>query len=502
LWITEVGKTSKEMRCALILWWVGYVLAKNIVHFRQATEFGVEQLKQDVGTDRITFFAAMRQSLDDLDIEYVLSFGPPKCEPSCAQSTSNICKGSQRIVNNEWEHIQLEHYPNAEDPAAIYIRKSLSLNNELSCAEGDISKADTLKGNLYLSVALGCNEDTKCPNFETVEIFPFEITSVDDLNYRTSMIAFDAKATRNLRMENVGLFVEITTEIFDQSGVNFSYPRIVSQDCEPALRVVSMTDCQPNEDNCKQQLYLSPIDNTDSAIDKVNGAVTLELEFGSDESRVISLLHVNVGIDSSNDYGNEERAIDTLLSIFTDAYDAYFAGSNATLVDNDRFCVSLASPRLLPVEIINIQTCSINGSVCMSLFNSSDDMSADSERILTTDSQSMICLTIRKIAEGEQTIEVEYTSSQKRRGLYDNLTITPMIIYCDCPLGYVWDPLCDCCVNSHHDWDWSWGWIWVVALVVAGIVLTYCVIASTGCATTQYAPVKPQPTMVKRQWRE
>jgi hypothetical protein len=477
------------------------VIARNLVHFRQATEFGVEQLKQDAGTDKVTFFAAMRQTLDDLDVEYVLSFGPPKCETSCAQSTSNICRGPQRIVNAGWEHIQLEHYPEATDPAAIYIRKSISLNDELNCNEGDLAKATSLSGNLYLSVALGCDEITGCPNFETVEIFPFDIDSVEDLNYHTSYIEYDAKATKNLRITNVGLFVELTTVILNNTNVNFTNPHIVSQDCEPKLRIVAMTDCELVDGNCKQKLYLSPIDGKDSLLEHVTGSLTIEVEFGSNETTRLNLLHVNVDIDSPTDFGDEERVIDSMFSILTDTYDAFFAGSNMTLIDKDRFCVSLASPKLIPVEILNVRTCLIDGSTCKELFNSTDSEPNDSERILTTDNQYMICLTMHKIAEAEQTIEVAYSLDQKHRGVYDGNTVQPTIIYCDCPYGYTWDSLCDCCVNAYHDWNWSWGWIWVVSLVVAGIVLTYCIVASTGC--THQPVTKPKTVNAQlTRWRQ
>lgn len=488
-----------------VLWClVGLIVAKNVVHFRQATEFGVEQLQQDAGTDRITFFAAIRQTLDDLDVEYVLSFGPPKCELSCAQSVSNICKDSQQLVNPEWEHIQIEHYPEPTDPAAIYIRRTIALGSDLACTEGDLVKGDTLNGSLYLSVALDCDEATQCPVFETVEVYPFSISSIDDLKYHTASYVFDAKATRNLRMENVGLFVEISTEIFNQTNANFTNPRIVSQTCEPKLRIVAMTDCQPDMPTCKQEIYLSPVDSKDSSIEKVEGALTLELELGTENSRVLSLLHLNVGIESSNDYGVEERVVDTLFSIFTDEYNAYFARSNMTVIDKDQFCVSLASPTLHPVDIDIVQTCSMNGTICRVLFNSSIDV----ERELTSDSQSMACVTMPKIVDGSQTVEIGYHRTEKRRGAYGSDTVMPTIIYCDCPLGYVWDPLCDCCVNSHHDWDWSWGWIWIVALIVAGVVLLYCVVASTGCySSTVSQGVPPSKAMqpdkkLNARWRE
>ena len=108
--------------------------ADVITRFAQSAEIGVEQLPENKDTDKITFFAAVRneKSISALNSNYILSFGQPSCEDSCAQSRSSVCAKTSTITEG-WEDFELDHYPTKKDPAAIYIRKTFSMSDEIAC---------------------------------------------------------------------------------------------------------------------------------------------------------------------------------------------------------------------------------------------------------------------------------------------------------------------------------------------------------------------------------
>lgn len=511
-----------------ILLFVGCAYAAVRVHFGQATEFGVEQLPENENTDRVTFFAAMRQDMDDLHGDYILSFGPPSCEQNCAQSRQ-LC-GEQASTNGNWEHIQLDHYPSPTDPAAIYIRQTIALDSELPCHNSDLLKIDNedqsvdFTGNLYLSVSTGCIET--CPMFETIEIFPFALhrtaENISGLDYKLRNYEFNAEATRNLRIENLGLFVEISTELIDYDYTGEGLPSyfddaiIENQDCVPELKIVGLTNCSETAgDTCNQRFYLLPVSTDDHALEKVSGRVAIQTKLRSGDGNLssVTIIHVSLDIDSPTDFGPEKRDIDSMFVLNAiPFFNENLLDNSTTLVDKDQFCISLSSPVLNEVSIVSVRTC---GSESVSNLESCDVMNLDDLRIsnlydaenkvtnrktiaeLTPDllqSQAQVCFKMQKVVSGSQLLEVAYNSSGNlvRRGLFCCGNVTPSPIYCDCPLGYTWDYVCGCC-NYHGGWTWSWWWIVVFLILIGGGILAFTVWGGN-CGSGHYDGVYLEPT--------
>jgi len=490
-----------KMRRLLTLLVLACARAKVLVHFGQATEFGVEQLDKDAGTLNVTFFAAMRQQIEDH--EYVLSFGPPQCERNCAQSTNSICKTQERVLNDGWEHIQIDHYPTPEDTGAIYIRKTIDLEAGLACINDDFQQTGekNFTGTLYLSIAQSCDENS-CPHYETVEMYPFNFNAdLAGLNYKYTDYEFTAEATRNLRMANVGLFVEITTVLTDRKGEQlsqFTESTILHQTCEPALHIVAITNCSEIEGNvCTQRLYLAP-ETDDHMIDSVKGELAIQTKLVNAQGGVetISVIHVDVAIASPVDFGMLQRPIDSLFTVLTATYAPYFLGSNTTLLyDKDYFCVSVASPNLDAVTITDVTTCTTEGETCdddnitsYGLYSLEDPqvnrITMAATVPLEQASQAMVCMNLKKLSDGPQFVQVSYRldsltgSSNAKRGVYSGETMSPSLIFCDCPWGYIWDDVTDSCVHHHHDdWHWSWWWVWIVLGILVVGVCVYFVIA-------------------------
>lgn len=474
--------------------------SKVFVHFGQAIEFGVEQLDKDAGTSKITFFAAIRQQFQIS--EFVLSFGPPQCQMSCAQSSITACPGLGRTRNEDWDDIHIEHYPTPQDEfGAAYLRHTVDLAQPLGCSNEDLvlTPEGNLTGTLYLSLVQGCGDDM-CPHYETIELYPFNIApDLSGLSYKYRSYEFTAEATRNLRVENVGLFVEITTVLTDRQGLElsqFTEPTILHQNCEPELHIVALTNCTETDGSvCTQRIYLAPA--TDNAmLDNVQGelAIQTRLVGSNGEMETISVLHVSLGIESPVDFGEQSRPVDVFFSVLGDTYVPYLNGS---IIDKDYFCVSLASTTLQPIAITSIRTCPATGESCDDNVTAFDLYSLENALInriasaaavpLEQTGQSMVCMNFKKLTDGPQFVQVSYqngavqSSGNVRRGVYSGETMTPSLVFCDCPWGYHWDEVSESCVHEHDDhWHWSWWWLWIVVgiLVVGGII--FCLLGGYG----------------------
>lgn len=419
-----------------------------LTHFTTAMEFGVEQLA--LGST-VTFFAAVRQPA--VDAEYVLSVGPPQCEANCAQSTNSVCRADERVLNAGWEHIELAHYPTPTDNAAIYIRRTVDLLDTATCF-------DAHTGELYLSVVQHC--DAECPVFETVNVFAFDLAyagNVSGLSYALSKHSYSARATRNIRVPRLGVLIEIETVLESETLVQFERPRVVLQECTPAVTLVAMSGCDETEGTrCTQRLYLQPANNAPTALGRV--VLEMQLEGG------LAAMHVELDVDAA-DTGTDERALDFVLSR------ARYNGSlapyvyrdllNSTLVDGDTVCVSM-------MRLAGETALELVGVV-------SENTSFPLMRLLGQGpGAELACFQLRKLVAGSQVVQLLVRGEDGqlgRRDLYSEGHSAS--VYCDCPWGYYWDDGCECCAHSHHHDHDDWWWV----LGIVGFLLVVgCLVAA------------------------
>jgi hypothetical protein len=415
-------------------------------------EFGVEQLEAD--SSRVTFFAAVRQPA--VDAEYVLSVGPPQCEANCAQSTNSVCRSDARVPNEDWEHIELAHYPTPTDNAAVYIRRTVDLLDAATCF-------NTSAGELYLSVVQNC--DDGCPVFETVNVYAFDLgydastRTVSGLSYALSRYSYSATATRNIRVPRLGVLIEIETVLEGDARAQFEQPRLVLQECTPAVTLVAMSACTETEGTrCTQRLYLQPANNAPTAV----GRVVLEMHLGGG----LAAMHVELDVDALDD-GANERELDFMLSR------ARYNGSlvpyvyqdllNSTLVDGDMVCVSM-------VRLVGETALELLGVV-------SENTSFPLMHLLGQDAGAeLACFQLRKLVAGSQVVQLLVRGEDgqmRRRDLYSEGHSAS--VYCDCPWGYYWDDGCECCAHSHHHDHDDWWWV----LGIVGFLLVVgCLVAA------------------------
>ena len=499
-----------------------------LLHFAQSDEIGIEQLPEHTLTDKITFFAVVRKERSRNDYDYVLSFGAPKCEETCLQSANDLCNENGKVINQNWENLELDHFPKDNDPSAVYIRRTVSMS-ELLCDESTVVRtvdAETgvirVVGDLILSTTSECTNS--CPLFKTSDSIPFDISydpntkEFTGLTYRLSKYEYSAEPTRNIRIDGLGLIVEITTMI-SLSGMSdsttpttappyFSNAVVFQQDTVPAMKVIAITDCDELAGSqCTQRMYLSPIEPSGTAYGSAIGDMEIHADLlssgGQKSSQII--LHAAMNIVSSNDFGTMQRAIDLIMGTRNTAdstikpYIADAEGIN-NLLNDESVCVSVSSPELTPTTITGVQLCAsatvdigtmqgcqtpgLTDMAKRVIYNVNEDIR---QGLLIVpegrDSEAAFCFNMKKIIDNAHVVEVTYaytiadelnqTSSQianfqtkfvAKRNLYDNNIATTESCWVDCPWGEEWDDWSGCCVpccGANDAWD-----TWVIVLVI------------------------------------
>jgi len=511
--------------CLLVAWLIHLAHADVITHFAQSAEIGVEQLPKDKGTDRVTFFAAMRaEKAAKSEYNYLISFGEPECTEGCAQSMSDFC--GEPKVEEGWEHFEIEHYPESNDPGAVYMRTTIALGEEVKCnSSGIVRTVDeetglvTFSGSLILSIWTACG-DGECPTFQHSDEYDFKLMynasnrEILGMSYNLAKFEYSAEATRNIRMDSVGLLVEITTTVqsLDESNPpHFENAILFNQDCEPEMELVTLTSCDAETGPvCTQQLYLLPVLQEDSAFKSAKGLIEIHAQLISADGlfQSVAVLHVRMNIDSPTDYGTSQRAVDFLMA--TKSVDEpsmlspYIADgqSTASLLDNETLCVAVGLPGTsegVDLQLFSLTLCS-SATVDLSTSNGCrTENVADMktyvlfERAATPDDSSAeqqtelsYCFQVPKINEAGHVIDVNYMTVLSipgvpangsdvvhllRRSLYDNSIVTTQNFWVDCPEHFHWDEDCDCCVHNHGNDDngiSGWG---IFLLVLLGIAL-------------------------------
>ena len=523
--------------------------ADIVTHFSQATEIGVEQLKANADSDKITFFAAVRAESASRQYQYVLSFGEPICEESCLQSVNAFCAAEKPRETQDWESFWLEHYPSNADPGAVYIRRTLSVSDDsaLGCnATPDVLRTVddstgiiTYSGKLVLSLwEAGDRCEDGCPVFKHSDTYHFNVNympasaekelSFTGLDYELAKYEYSAEATRNIRISDIGLLLEITTLLEeknteDEQGsssaapVSFQDMQIFKQHCEPEMELVALTECEEQTGTaCTQRLYLRPVDQADTAYSKAKGTLEIHASFDSDEggSYSLAVLHIDVNIDSS-DYGVAQREVDLVVATnetepstqqTTQQLTPYIINGQSTknLVDEQQLCIALASPALTPLTLHAVTLCAsssvdlgrqrgcrtegVEDMKTMALY-SIDDSSSEYGSVVQPEGKGnelTYCFNVRKIENFSHVIDVAYTTAitgsenddsasgvvhLEARSMYDDVASTEGF-WIDCPYGYYWDPVCACCAHTHgHSLStWEWVFLVILGLVVLGVI--------------------------------
>jgi hypothetical protein len=517
------------MRLCGLLLLVTFACADVITHFAQSAEIGVEQLPKDKGTDRVTFFAAMRaEKAAQSEYNYLISFGAPVCTEGCAQSMAGFC--GEPVVEDGWEHFEIEHYPEPGDLGAVYMRTTIGLDEELKCNESGIVRTVdettglvTVAGTLVLSIWTACGE-AECPEFRHSDSYDFKLQynasnrEILGMGYNLAEFEYSAEATRNIRHVDVGLMVEITTTV--QTNHEIAYPNpphfenaiLFSQDCEPEMQLVSMTGCPEGSGNlCNQQLYLLPVKQTDSAYADAKGSLEIHAQLIGPDGifQSVAVLHVRMNIDSPTDYGTTQRALDFLMATQsvteTDMLAPYIENGESTknLKDNQTVCVALAIPgpvegidlRLAKLVICSSATVDLSTSTGCRTQNVADmktyvvyEGSGDED---STEEQTELsyCFAVPKINDAGHVMDIAYETALpkhpegsdsgivnllRRRSLYDNEVVTTQNFWVDCPEHLHWDDDCACCVHDHGvDDDDIDGWgIFLLVLLGLGLIAT------------------------------
>jgi len=487
--------------------------ADVITHFAQATEIGVEQLPKHKGTDKLTFFAAVRAEKDSSAHEYVLSFGQPTCDVVCTQSMNSFCS-EERTLTDGWEHFALDHYPTDSDPAALYIRRTFTVAEALACAQNSteliVTEGDlvTYTGSLVLSIWDKHQCEQTCPPFKQADTYQFSISYnktsslFSGLSYSLAKYEYSAEATRNIRIDGVGLLVEITTQLKASDALHsFTEMDIYQQDCVPPMRLVALTDCSESDGLvCTQRLYLLPIDADSTAYGFASGTLEIHGSFDTDDSDSFSVavLHVEINIDSATDYGTQQRAVDVVIAVNNTPY--INTPEQLPLIDNQYLCIAIASPTLTPLSLAAIKLCTgacDGSSRSLDIFRAATNVNLG---VLTQPegktNEASYCFNLRKIENATHTIAVEYASllnqdsssnsgivKLQRRSMFDNSIATTESFWIDCPHGFHWDDSADACVHDHGESElttWEWVFLVLLGLTVVGVIVCMCW-SGSGC---------------------
>jgi hypothetical protein len=502
-----------------------------ITHFAQSAEIGVEQLPEHKGTDKVTFFAAMRaEKATKSEYNYLISFGDPECSEGCAQSMVEFCEEPK--VEQGWEHFEIEHYPEANDPGAVYMRTTIALGQDLRCNTSSIQRTVdettgliTFSGNLVLSIWTACKND-ECPTFQRSDAYDFKLSynasnrEIIGMSYNLAVFEYSAEATRNIRMDDVGLMVEITTTVGTnnerayENPPHFNNAVLFSQDCVPEMQLVAMTECPKGSGNsCDQQLYLLPVKQADSAYGTAKGRLEIHAQLIGPDGvfQSVAVLHVRMNIDSGTDYGTSQRDVDFLIATESGSEPDMLAPyiitqKTANLFDNQTLCVALSLPdpkegvdlqlfKLIicssaSVDLSTGQGCRTENVVDMktyTLFERSSDAETDSTEEST---ELSYCFQVPKINTASHVLDISYATAMtakpieaessgvvnllRRRSLYDNSVVTTQNFWVDCPEHLHWDEDCECCVHDHGiDDDDINGWgIFLLVLLGLGLIGT------------------------------
>jgi len=529
------------MRAFLLLAGLALAWAGIKTHMALPVELGIEQIRENIETDIVTFYAIVRGA-ENSDYRWILSFVNFTCDGSCAESTSNLCEPTP-VLNPGWDSRKLDFYPHEGDPAAMYIRRVLEVDGEFVCEDGlewsydDATAVAQLQGQLFLHTVQGCSE-TGCPQVVASDILPFSLTyntESGELNGlqrpRDMTYIYSIVSTKNIWLTGYDTLVELTSNVQTLGDaevvavpIRFENPSIVSQSMEPTMRIVGLTDCTANNDQsgCFQNWYLQA-DTGLAQPTPLSGKMEIisDLVF-SDGSVVQSLLHLNIDVQSAIDPDQPPRLVDTMTSV---SGRPYFSGmlNPAEVQRGDRICMTLSSPDkatltpgavricasqkvdlvadvteftgcrtpniddLVVYEIVDISTGFYNSS-----FNPTVEQSLDSVH------EFKVCFDAVALSDKVEVIEAYYsrtdviaTSSQASKRQVNEMYVAQGVPI-GCAYSESWDPVMCRCVPYYTSTccDDGWDWLWIIfligliLLIMIGVGVVCCVYPSCESTTT------------------
>ena len=530
------------MRALLLLLSFATAWAAIKTHMALPVELGIEQIRENIETDIVTFYAIVRGA-ENSDYRWILSFVNFTCDGSCAESTSNLCEPVPHL-NPGWDSRKLDFYPHEGDPAAMYIRRVLEIDGEFACEDGltwsfdDATSVASLEGELYLHTVQGCSE-TGCPLVVASDILPFALTYNTDsgeLNGlqrpRDMTYIYSIVSTKNIWLTGYDTLVELTSNVQTLGDaeivavpIRFENPSIVSQSMQPPMRIVGLTDCVHGSDlaGCFQNWYLQA-DTGLAQPTPLAGKMEIisDLVF-SDGSVVQSLLHLNIEVQGAIDPDQPWRLVDSMTSV---KGQPYFSGmlNPAEVQRGDRICMTLSSPdkaTLTPgaVRICASQQVDLIGDVseltgcrtpnvadmviydivdiATGFYNTSFNPTV--EQSIESVHEFKVCFDAVPLSDKVEVIEAYYSrpdmdpTIDKRQINLDDLYVAQGVPI-SCAYSESWDPVMCRCVPYYtstccdNDWDWLWiiFLIFVVIFIMIGIGVVCCVYPS--CESTVSYP--------------
>lgn len=509
------------MRVLPFLAFLAMAWAAIKTHMTLPVELGVEQLRENLETDTVTFYAVVRGA-ENSDYRWILSFVNFTCDGTCAESTSNFCEPTPRL-NPGWESHKSAFYPHEGDPPAVHIRRSLEVDGEFVCEDGlewsydDSSALAQLSGELYLHTVRGCSE-TGCPILVSSDVLPFQLSystesgELTGLQARDMSYVYDIVSTRNIWLSGYDSLVELTSGVYTLGDgqivsvpVRFENPSIVSQTMSPEMGIVGLTDCLHNidESGCYQNWYLQAQTGTEEP-SPLAGTMEIvsDLVF-SDGSVVQSLLHLNIDVQSGVNPDQSWRMVDSLTSV---KGKPYFAGmiNPESVVQGDRICMTLSTPdkaalhpgavRICASQKVDLvsdvsqysgcRTPNIDDLTVYQIMDISTGFYNASFNPTVEQSQERahefrVCFDAVPLSDKVEVIEAYYsrsdiveTSSVKKRQV-DDLYVSQGVPV-GCSWSESWDPvICRCVPYATTvccDDDWSWLWIFFIIFVFIFIV--------------------------------
>lgn len=519
------------MRALLLLSLFAAAWAAIKTHMALPVELGIEQIRENVETDIVTFYAFVRAT-ENTDYRWILSFVNFTCDGSCAESTSNLCEPLP-VLNPGWESRNYAFYPHEGDPPAMYIRRVLEIDGETACEDGlswtfdDATSVAQLEGQLYLHTVQGCSE-TGCPQLIGSDVLPFSLSYNTDSGELTGLqrprdmtYIYSIVGTKNLWLSGYDTLVQLTSNVQTLGDaemvavpIRFENPSIVTQSMQPSMRIIGLTDCTTNTEQagCFQNWYLQ----AESGLAEptpLSGKMEIvsDLVF-SDGSIVQSLLHLNIDVQSAIDSDQVPRLVDTVTSV---KGEPYFSGmlNPASIQRGDRICMSLSSPdraTLTPgavricasqkvdlvadvSELTGCRTPNIDDlavydilDISTGFYNASFNPTV--EQSMENPHEFKVCFDAVALSDKMEVIEAYYsrtdviaTSSEFSKRQVDEMYVAQGVPI-GCAYSESWDPVLCRCVPYYtttccdNDWDWFWiiFLVAVVLFIIIGLAVVCC----------------------------
>lgn len=511
------------MTMRTVLFLAALALAGAVIqsHMTLPIELGVNQMRQNVETDIVTFYAVVRDT-ENSEYRWILSFVNFTCDGTCAESTSNFCESTPRL-NPGWESHPSAYYPHEGDPPAIHIQRSMEIDGEMGCEDGlewsydDASSIAQLNGQLYLHTIRGCNENG-CPVLVSSDVLPFQLSyntesgELNGLQARDMSYVYSIVSTKNLWLSGYDSLVELTSNVQSLGDINsvavpirFENPTIASQSMSPTMKIVGLTDCASsrNEPGCFQNWYIQAQSGF-SAPTPIGGQMEIvaDLIF-NDGSIVQSLLHLDIDVQTAYDPSQTPRLVDSLTSIQGKPYFSDMLNPE-NVKEGDRICIALSSPDRASLEPGAVRICasqkvdliagvsSVLGcrtpdvddmaiyqimDIATGFYNSSFNPTL--EQSFERPHEYRVCFNAVPLSDRAEVIEVYYsrtevidesedveeTSRRRQVGLGDMYVSQSVPI--GCAWSESWDPVLCRCIPYTTVWDNDdWTWLWVVFLVI------------------------------------